>query len=98
MMMKVEKLDYHRNGVGGLGFYVGVVAEQQGQERRRMLVVRFPDVDKEAGAIVCAAFDLAKLAEEDITFGSNSWRGDNYDEVMDAAIDAVRRGYFGDAS
>ena len=81
--MKVKELQHHRNGVSGLPFYVGIV---QDDEDRDMLVVRFYDADKAAGAVVCAAFDLALLDKRDIQFGSNSWRGDHYHEVMDAAI------------
>jgi hypothetical protein len=35
---------------------------------------------------VCAAFDIKLLAQGNIKFGENSWRGDHYAEVMDGAI------------
>jgi hypothetical protein len=87
---KVKTLTYHRNGVGGLGFYCAIVED----EGRDMLVVRFVSydgkgenvVDESVGAIVCAAFDTKLLADGNITFGENSWRGDHYSDVMDAAI------------
>lgn len=85
---QIKQLDYHRNGVCGLGFHVAIVEEIEDGERRDMLVVRFPsDADKDAGGVLCAAFDIAKLIHHDIEFGSNSWRGDHYADVMDAAID-----------
>ena len=85
--MKVEHLDYHRNGICGLGFHVGIVATHNEGKDRRMLVIRFPkSADKDTGQIVCAAFDLALLAEENIRFFENSWRGDHFYEVMDQAI------------
>ena len=81
--MKIKELHYHRNGVGGLGFYVGIVEEQ----KRDMLVIRFPNADEKAGAVLCAAFDLSLLDSRDIRFGSNSFRGDHFADVMDKAIE-----------
>ena len=34
----------------------------------------------------CAVLDVAKLAAGDIAFGSNSWRGDNYEANLRKAI------------
>lgn len=87
MTQKVEKLDYHRNGVSGAPFHVAIVSGEQGQ---RMLVVRFEDCDEAVGQVVCAAFDIDKLAAGDIAFFSNSWRGDRFHEVVDAAIKAQK--------
>jgi len=85
--MKVKTLDYHRNGVGGLGFYVAIVEQVEDGIRREMIVVRFPKgADADAGGILCAAFDLARLDKREIRFFHNSWRGDHYHEVVDAAI------------
>jgi hypothetical protein len=82
-MPKVKDLHYHRNGVSGLGFYVGIVEE----EDREMLVIRFPkEADTVTGNIVCAAFDLAQLDKREIRFFYNSWRGDHYSDTMDTAI------------
>ena len=81
--MKVEKLDYHRNGICGRGFYVGIVSDG----KNRLLVIRFPrEDDRKVDAVLCAAFDLTKLQEENITFGENSWRGDHFSDIMDRAI------------
>lgn len=81
------KMDYHRNGISGLGFHVAIVDETEGDETRRMLVVRFNKrADEETGNVVCAAFDLAKLDQRIIEFGLNSWRGDHYSDFMDAEI------------
>ena len=83
----VKTLAYHRNGMSGLGFHVGIVKERDGDEMREMLVIRFPkETDLATGQVVCAAFDLAKLADKEIAFGLNSWRGDHYHVVMDQAI------------
>ena len=87
---QVTQLDYHRNGICGLGFHVGIVKETDDGETREMLVIRFPkdEADKLTGMVVCAAFDLAKLDEREIRFFHNSWRGDHYADVMDEAIQA----------
>jgi hypothetical protein len=86
---EVREMAYHRNGVSGMGFYVGIVHEKdEDGEERDMLVVRFPkESDKKAGAVMCAVFDIAKLNNRDIEFGSNSWRGDYYHATMDKEID-----------
>lgn len=89
-MQQVKEIAYHRNGICGLGFYVAVVKEKEDGKERDMLVIRFPDADDQMGSVVCAAFDLALLAEKNITFGVNSWRGDHYYVAMDAAIKDYR--------
>lgn len=87
MTQNVRILDYHRNGIAGLGFHVAIVEEVEDSNRREMLVIRFPQsADKETGAIVCAAFDLAKLDQREVRFIYNSWRGDHYHGAVDAAI------------
>lgn len=91
-MQKVKQLDYHRNGVSGLGFHVAIVEDNEGGDVREMLVIRFPkEADKETGNVVCAAFDLAKLGDKEIRFFHNSWRGDHYHRVVDAAIDELAK-------
>lgn len=92
-MQTVTQLDYHRNGVCGLGFHVGIVEERNDNgTQREMLVVRFQkEADEAIGAAVCAAFDLAKLDQREIRSFYNSWRGDHYSDVMDAAIEVQRK-------
>lgn len=90
-MQKVIAIDYHRNGISGLGFHVGIVEETEGTIVRKMLVVRFPkEADNDTGNVVCAAFDMEKLAEGEIRFFYNSWRGDHYHSVMDAEIEKMQ--------
>ena len=88
-IMAIIKMDFHRNGVCGLGFHVGIVREIEDGHERDMLVIRFPKrADEETGNVVCAAFDLAQLDKRVIEFGPNSWRGDHYSDCMDVAIAA----------
>jgi hypothetical protein len=58
-------------------------------------VVLFEDKDAEGSRKVailfeephhCAVLDLGKLAGGDIAFGSNSWRGDQFEELLRRAI------------
>jgi len=86
--------DYHRNGVGGAGFYVALVQDQG----RRMLVVHFPseDEDGEVGhGGYTAVLDTLKLAAGNIYMhprpdvpgsGDNAWRGDQYERRYAKAI------------
>ena len=83
---KVLQLEPHRNGVSGQPFFVGIIEDKEGDQTRTMLVIRFTDVDDVVGAVVCAAFDLDKLAKGEIRFRHNSWRGDVYAATMDDAI------------
>lgn len=77
-MKKLKRLafSYHRNGVGGDGFYCAIGEDKE--EKATMLLVTFPGL----GQCATAVFDLAKLAKGDIAFGSNSWRGDRFHEQM----------------
>ena len=76
MKLTIIAIDSHRNGICGAPF--DVVLFREG--RTRMLGILF-----EAEAH-CAVFDVAKLAAGDIAFGSNSWRGDNYEPDLRRAI------------
>lgn len=85
--MTIRIIDYHRNGICGLGFHVAVV-EHEGRE---MLVIRFEDADKPTGSVVCAAFDFAQLDKREVRFFYNSWRGDHYAQAMDDAARDFKR-------
>lgn len=76
-MKNLQILDasFHRNGVSGLPFYVALVDDPGSDDVK--LVIMF-----EAEGHT-AVLSLDKLTgEEDIKFGSNSWRGDQYEEVL----------------
>jgi hypothetical protein len=81
--IKIRAIDYHRNGVGGAPFHVAIFDEDKGahaddQGRKVGIVFEQPDH--------CAVLDIAKLANGDIAFGSNSWRGDEYEPHLRKAI------------
>ena len=70
----------HRNGISGAPFAV-VLFEDIGKEGSRKLAILFEEMH------YCAVLDVAKLATGDIAFGSNSWRGDEYEPALRLAID-----------
>ena len=70
---------HHRNGVAGAPFDV-VLFTDHGPHGSRKLGIVFE------AAYYVAVFDLAKLAAEDIAFGSNSWRGDQFEPKLRAMI------------
>ena len=78
MNLKIIAVARHRNGVSGAPFDV-VLFKEWGRDGSRKVAILF----EEKGH--CAVLDVAKLAAGDIAFGSNSWRGDDYEpDLMDA--------------
>jgi hypothetical protein len=69
-------LDYHRNGISGAPFHV--LLFRDGQSLKLGIVFEQPGH--------CAVLDVQKLAEGDIAFGSNSWRGDWFEPALRRAI------------
>lgn len=87
MRLTIIAIASHRNGVCGAPF--DVVLFREGGSRK--LGILF-----EAEAH-CAVLDVALLAAGDIAFGSNSWRGDDYEPDLRKAVrahyDAKGRGH-----
>lgn len=77
--LQIVDMDSHRNGVGGMPFKVALVDDPT--EGDTKLVIMF-----EAEGHT-AVLSLDKLIQnEDIGFGSNSWRGDQYEEALRSAM------------
>jgi hypothetical protein len=78
-----RSLDCHRNGVGGAPFHAVIFDEAKrahpDDQGRKVGIVFEQDGH-------CAVLDIAKLAIGDVTFGSNSWRGDEYEPHLRRAI------------
>ena len=73
--LQILDLAYHRNGVGGLPFKVALVDDATCGDVK--LVIMF----EQEG--YTAVLSVDKLHEdEDITFASNSWRGDYYEAAL----------------
>jgi len=84
--MKLDIIDIasHRNGITGAPFTV-VLFEDKGAEGSRKVAIVFDEPHH------CAVFDVTKLAEGDIDFGSNSWRGDNFEKSLREAIRIISK-------
>jgi hypothetical protein len=77
MKLKIENIQFHRNGICGAPFHV--------------LIFRDPDEGRMLGIVFehehhVAVFNLDKLALGNIAFGVNSWRGDQYEPHLRKAI------------
>jgi hypothetical protein len=79
MNLHIIAFEHHRNGIGGAPFAV-ILFEGTGPEGGRKVAILF---EEEAH---CAVLDVDKLAAGDIAFGSNSWRGDRFEEPLREAI------------
>lgn len=84
------EIDYHRNGVGGAGFYAFRFNWwiNGGSEPTTFIGMHFPDGDVTTGVVIEDAGT--------IEFGINSWRGDHvHDHVRFwiATLERVRNDY-----
>lgn len=71
MNIDIINSDHHRNGVSGRPFTVHLIDDHDSGDTK--VVIMF-DGDEDCVAVL--SVDL--LAQGDIAFGSNSWRGDVY--------------------
>jgi hypothetical protein len=73
--LQILNADFHRNGVGGAPFKVALVDDPNDGDVK--LVIMF------AERYHTAVLSLDKLIQnEDIAFGSNSYRGDRFDDEL----------------
>ena len=79
MNLKIINFATHRNGITGAPFVV-VLFEDRGEEGSRKVAILFD------APYHCAVLDVKKLSKGDITFGSNSWRGDTFEKSLRKAI------------
>jgi hypothetical protein len=82
MKLKILDTAHHRNCVAGVGF--DVVLFKVLRERGAKVGILFDDPG------YCAVFDVTMLAAGDIAFGSNSWRGDDYEPHLRRALKHIR--------
>lgn len=82
--LKLIDAQNHRNGITGVPFKVAIFnASLAGEnKKRRMVGIQFED-----NVEYTAVFDLDMLAEGNIKFGSNSWRGPNFGKFLKRAKD-----------
>lgn len=80
---KIKSIAHHRNGMGGEPFYaVLFTRNQQGAKRRDMVGIVF---DKPG--VYVAILDVPLLAEGNIKFAENAWRGEEFEKELREAID-----------
>jgi hypothetical protein len=78
----LEAIDYHRNGISGVGFYVVCFRwAEEGDEPRPMVATVFP----EQGCV--AVLDREQTRRGNIAFArGNSWRGDHFETWLRAQV------------
>jgi hypothetical protein len=79
MKLKISDIAHHRNGICGIPFAV-VLFTDTGPEGSRKIAILFEHEG------YCAVLDVDKLAQGDIAFGKNSWRGDRFEKPLRDAI------------
>ena len=82
MKLKILDTAHHRNGVAGSPF--DVVLFKVLREHGVKVGILFDAPGS------CAILDVTMLAAGDIAFGSNSWRGDEYEPALRRAIEHCR--------
>lgn len=80
--MKVKSVAFHRNGVSGKPFYV-MLAKGEGRD---LVIIRPYVTNPEDEGAECYVLDIGLLAEGNIKFGENSFRGDVFQLEADRAI------------
>lgn len=87
---KAIEVAYHRNGVGGEGFYI--VRFTCSEAKGEFVAIRFRKDDGDFNPC-CAILNVPMLAEGNIAMAmGNSWRGDHFVADVDAAIEDYRAG------
>ena len=77
---KIIQASWHRNGVGGVGFYAILFDDKEGNGK--MIASLFD----EGG--YCAVYSVEELSKGNILFASgNSWRGDVYESELRPLLD-----------
>jgi hypothetical protein len=82
MKSNIIAIDRHRNGICGEPFDVILFEDKEDEKISRKVAVLFEAKSH------CAVLDIDKLVAGDIAFGSNSWRGDNYEPHLRTAVAA----------
>jgi hypothetical protein len=84
MKLTIIDIAHHRNGISGAPFDV-TLFEDHDVEGSRKVGILFEE------PCHCAILDVTKLAQGDISFGSNSWRGDHYEPQLRKTIGEHQR-------
>jgi len=79
MKIQIRQIAHHRNGVAGEGFHA-ILFYPYRKPRELMLATLFQ------GRGRCAVIRLDLIEDHGVTFGENSWRGDDYEPALRAAV------------
>lgn len=82
MNIDIINFDHHRNGVSGHPFKIYLVDDHDYGDLK--VVIMFDDSPDHV-----AALSIDQLAKGDISFGSNSWRGDMYASAIRRFLEPV---------
>lgn len=86
LQIEVLQTSFHRNGVGGRPFtavlFTAVVNTGDGERRQRMTAILFDEPGE------CAVLAIEPLSERGVKFGTNSWRGDHFEDALREAVAA----------
>lgn len=92
----VHSAAFHRNGVSGKPFYVGVVTDPFGDgDDRKYLIHHVPEYNDDGDIVDEATLALRLDLLPDIRFGINSWRGDRVlDDVLSEIREAAKENHY----
>jgi hypothetical protein len=85
MKIKVTDIDYHRNGISGAPFYAVTFNWKDDKATRHMVAAVF------RGPGQVAVLDAGMASKGNVTFGSNSWRGDHFEASLRLAIEEYEK-------
>lgn len=90
-ILKCKHLSHHRNGISGMGFYIGLFDDKE--TGREMVCIRFPGSECRTAVLSTALLSEAGATPETrIGFAQgNSWRGGYFEESMLVAIAAQHK-------
>lgn len=80
MDIRVKSVARHRNGVSGEGFHVVLFQENDENPGRNFVGVVFGQKKQ------VAILDVNMAAAGNVRYAENSWRGDNFEDDLRAAI------------
>ena len=81
MVSRILQIAHHRNGVCGAPFYAIMFRDMEG---RQMLATLFD----EPGYCAVVCVDVETLTVDGVAMGANSWRGDQFEPELRAAVAA----------
>ena len=93
MKLKINNIQYHRNGISGEPFYAINFDEK---EFGNMIAIVFPKYNEKKDQYEnefnpkVAVFQSKLLGQGNINFGENSFRGDNFSDELIQAINKYK--------